>query len=283
MKTGLIMEGGAMRGMFTAGVTDVFMENNIEFDGAIGVSAGACFGCNYKSKQIGRTIRYNKKYCKDPRYVSFRSLIKTGDIYGVDFCYRMLPDELDVFDVKTFQNNPMEFYVVATDVVNGTPVYHKCELGNGIDLQWLRASAAMPMLSKNVKIDDYLLSDGGTADSIPIKYFESIGYNKNVVILTQPKGYIKKVTRFLPVMKIALRKYPKFLETIKNRPNIYNETIKYIEEKEEKGELLVIRPESDLNIGAVEHDENELERVYQIGRKVGEKYLENVKNYFKKE
>ena len=147
MKTGLVMEGGAMRGMFTAGVTDVMLENGMEFDGAIGVSAGAVFGCNYKSKQIGRTIRYNTKYCKNPRYASFWSLFLTGNFYGKKFCYRTLPKKLDVFDTETFQKNPMEFYVVCTDVETGKPVYRNCITGLEEDLTWIRASASMPIAS----------------------------------------------------------------------------------------------------------------------------------------
>ena len=119
MKTGLVLEGGAMRGLFTAGVTDVLMENDITFDGLIGVSAGAAFGCNYKSGQIGRALRYNTEYCNDPRYCSFRSLVKTGDLFGADFCYRQIPCELDKFDMEAFSENPMEFYVVATDIETG--------------------------------------------------------------------------------------------------------------------------------------------------------------------
>lgn len=138
MKKGLILEGGAMRGMYTAGVLDIFMENDITVDGAIGVSAGAAFGCNLKSKQIGRTIRYNTKYCRDPRYVGLRSLIKTGDIYGADFCYNQIPNRLDIFDVETYQKNPMDFYVVTTDIETGKPIYHLCPNGDATDIKWFR-------------------------------------------------------------------------------------------------------------------------------------------------
>ena len=126
MKHGLVMEGGAMRGLFTAGVIDVMMEEGIGFDGAIGVSAGAVFGSNYKSNQPGRGIRYNLRFCQDPRYSSFRSLAKTGDLFGADFCYREIPDHLDPFDREAYESSPMDFYVVATDVHTGKPVYHNC-------------------------------------------------------------------------------------------------------------------------------------------------------------
>lgn len=279
MKTGLIMEGGAMRGMFTAGVTDVMMENGITFDGAIGVSAGAVFGCNYKSHQIGRSIRYNEKYCKDPRYVSIRSWLKTGDVYGVEFGYHKLVDELDPFDAETFRNSPMEFYVVCTDVMTGKAVYHRCERGDHEDLEWMRASASMPLASTMVRRDDLLLSDGGTADSIPIRYFENIGYDRNVIILTQPQGFVKKPNKMMPLLRITLRKYPTLLQALEKRPAMYNDTIRYITEGEKNGKFLVIRPAQALQIGPVEHDPKELERVYQSGREAGMQSLGKVKEW----
>ncbi len=266
MKIGLVMEGGAMRGMFTAGVIDVMMERGIVFDGAIGVSAGAVFGCNYKSHQIGRVIRYNKRYCRDKRYVSLRSLIKTGNLYGVEFAYHLLPEKLDPFDADTFENSPMEFYVVCTDADTGKPVYHKCEKGDGDDLEWMRASASMPLAGDIVNIDGRNLSDGGSADSIPIEFFRSIGYEKNVVILTQPLGFEKKKNKFLPIIKVALKKYKGLIKALEERPVHYNETIRKIAEFESEGNTFVIRPSEDLKIGAVEHNPKELERVYQLGR-----------------
>jgi len=212
MKTGLILEGGAMRGMYTAGVLDVFMENDITVDGTIGVSAGAVFGCNYKSKQIGRTLRYNLKYSKDPRYVGLSSLIKTGDIYGVDFCYNEIPNNLDPFDVKTYQENPMDFYAVTTDIETGKPIYHLCPKGDDTDIQWFRASASMPLVSRIVEIGNKKMLDGGISDSIPIHQFRKMGYEKNIVILTQHNGYRKKKTNTIPLVKL---KYFNFSMTLK--------------------------------------------------------------------
>jgi predicted patatin/cPLA2 family phospholipase len=279
MKTGLVMEGGAMRGMFTAGILDVFMENGIAFEGAVGVSAGAVFGCNYKSKQPGRAIRYNKKYCNDPRYASFRSLIRTGNLYNEQFCYHEIPDVLDKFDTKTFTENPMEFYVVCTDVETGKPVYHLCKDGGYDDIEWMRASASMPLASKLIEIDGRYFSDGGSADSIPIRFFEKIGYEKNVVILTQPKGFVKTKNQLLPIMHIALRKYPNFLHTLATRHIVYNETLSYVETQRRKGKVFVIQPPQPLNIGSVEHNPDELERVYQIGRSEAEKSLDKVNEF----
>lgn len=278
-KTGLILEGGAMRGMFTCGVIDVFMENNITFDGAVGVSAGAVFGCNYKSNQIGRAIRYNKKYCNDKRYASFRSLITTGNLFGADFCYREIPEKLDIWDYEAFEKNPMEFYVTCTDVVTGKPVYHKCTYGRADDIKWMRASASMPLVSKVVEIDGYKLLDGGISDSIPIKYFENLGYNRNVIVLTQPIDYIKGKNQVLPIAKLTLRKYPNLIKTMANRHINYNNTTKYIREKEERGEIFVIRPTEALNIGKTEKNPDKLERVYQIGRKTAMNCLEKMNEF----
>lgn len=278
-KTGLIMEGGAMRGMFTCGVIDVMMEHGITYDGAIGVSAGAVFGCNYKSHQIGRPIRYNKKYCSDKRYVSWWSLFKTGDLYGADFCYHELPFKLDPWDQKAFEENPMEFYVTCTDVETGKPVYHLCGNGNDEDIQWMRASASMPLLSKIVEIENLKLLDGGIGDSVPLRFFESIGYNRNVVILTQPLDYIKEKNQFLPLARVMLRKYPKMMEAMADRHIRYNETIANIRKKEEAGELFVIRPPEALQIGGMEKHPEELERVYQIGRRTAEACLEKLAAY----
>ena len=279
MKKGLVLEGGAMRGMFSAGVIDVLMENNIEFDAVVGVSAGAAFGCNYKSKQIGRTIRYNMKYIKDPRYCSFRSLIKTGDMFGKDFCYNEIPNKLDPFDNDTFKKNPVEFYVVATDINNGKAVYKKLESADGYGLSYMRASASLPLVSKPVKIDGKELLDGGIADSIPLEFFINKGYEKNLVILTQPKDYIKKKNSLLPLMKISLRKYPKLIEAMAKRHILYNNQIKYTEDAEKNGSAFIIRPSEKLPIGRLEKDPEVLKAVYDLGRKEAIKNLDKIKEY----
>ena len=258
VKTGLILEGGAMRGMFTCGVLDVLMENGVRFDGTAGISAGAVFGCNYKSGQIGRPVRYNKKYCRDPRYCSIRSLIKTGDLYGVDFCYRELPEILDPFDYETFRSSPMEFYVGATDVSTGRCVYHKCSDGGEADFRWMQASASMPLVSTPVSVDGHLLLDGGISDAVPYRYMEEIGYNRNLIVLTQPEGYRKSKTRALPLFRLMLRKYP---------------AVEEIRERERNGSVFVIRPPEPLGISRTENNPEELERVYQTGRREMEKAL----------
>lgn len=282
--TGLVLEGGAMRGMFSAGVMDVMMENGIEFDGVIGVSAGAAFGCNYKSRQIGRTIRYNMKYCADPRYCSFRSLIKTGDLYGADFCYRAIPEELDPFDNETFDSNPTAFYAVCTDVESGRAVYHRCEKAGPSDaMPWIRASASMPLVSRPVEIEGRKYLDGGIADSIPLRYFESIGYERCVVILTQPLGFVKQPASALPLMKLAMRSYPRVAETMAHRHENYNQATAYVEQRERVGAALVIRPETALPISRVEHDAQKLKKVYDLGRAAAQRRLNEIKAFLREE
>ncbi len=279
VKKGLILEGGAMRGMFTCGVVDVLMENEIHFDGAAGISAGAVFGCNYKSGQIGRAIRYNKNYCRDPRYCSFRSLIMTGDLYGADFCYRELPEVLDPFDTETFEKNPVEFYVGATNVENGKCIFHKCSDGKGKDVQWMQASASMPLASRPVAIDGYLLLDGGISDSVPFKFMESKGYNRNLIILTQPDGFVKKKSGVIPLLKLTSRKYPAIIKAMARRHEMYNRQMDEIKEREEKGISFVIRPPEALGISRTERNPEELERVYQMGRREAERRLPELRRF----
>ena len=269
MKTGLVLEGGGMRGMYTAGVLDVMLENNITVDGAVGVSAGAVFGCNFKSRQIGRVIRYNKKYCKDPRYMSYRSLIKTGDLFGARFCYYELPEVLDPFDKKVYGENPMEFYVTCTDVQTGKPVYHLCTKGDGEDIRWMQASASMPLVANAVSVSGMNLLDGGISDSIPISWFRSIGYERNIVILTQPEEYRKKKSASLPILKLLLKKYPAIAKAMEKRHENYNETLDYIQTLMPEGNTFVIQPSKRLKIKRTERNPEKLQELYELGRKDG--------------
>ncbi|MBR4720495.1 MAG: patatin family protein [Clostridia bacterium] len=278
-KTALIMEGGAMRGMFTCGVLDIFMENGIKFDACAGVSAGATFSCNYKSGQIGRALRYNKKYSKDPKYCSIRSLIKTGDLYGADFCYREIPDSLDIFDRKAFRENPMPFYVGATDVYTGKTVYHNCTEGDERDVLWMRASASMPVLARIVEVDGYRLLDGGISDPVPYRHMEDLGYNRNVIILTQPENYRKRRSRAMPVIKLMLNKYPAIISAMNVRHELYERQLNEIKEREKSGESIVIRPQQSLRVSRTEKNPVELERVYREGRREAERRLAEIKRF----
>ena len=280
MKKGLVLEGGAMRGLFTAGIIDVMMEAGVEPDGLIGVSAGAAFGCNYKSRQPGRAIRYNTRFAKDSRYSGLRSLIMSGDYFNAEFGYHIVPKKHDIFDVEAFEQNPMAFIVVSTDVLTGEAVYHKMERVDFDELEWLRSSASMPLASKVVEVGGRKLLDGGVADSIPLEYFESIGYERNVVILTQPAGFVKEHNKLMPLMRIALRKYPNMIKAMDQRHIMYNHQLEYVRKAEQAGRCLVIRPDDKLPIGHISHDPDEMRRVYEIGRALGEKKLKDIKAFY---
>lgn len=275
----LVMEGGAMRGLFTSGVVDVLLEEGIQTDMSVGVSAGATFGCNYQSKQIGRPLRYNKRFCREPRYCSFRSLFLTGDLFGAKFCYETIPFKLDVFDTETFTNNPSKFYCVATNVDTGEALYHLCTTGLGEDLLWIRGSASMPMFARPVKVDGKTLLDGGISDSIPVRFAMEEGYDKIIVITTQPLGYEKKTGSLQGIIDFALRKYPKLVKAMDDRPRMYNETLAFIRQMEEEGRILVIRPPYKLPVNHIEHDPEKIQETYDIGRKTATKMLDAIKSY----
>ena len=280
-KLGLVLEGGAMRGLWTAGITDVMMENDIWPDGLIGVSAGAAFGCNYKSRQIGRAIRYNTQYAKDGRYSGLKSLLTTGNYFNAEFGYHIMPNQLDIFDDDAFNQNPMVFYVVCTDVETGQPIYKVLKTTSEETYDWIRASASMPLVSKIVELEGYKLLDGGVADSIPLAYFESLGYKRNVVILTQPLGYQKAHNRLMPLMRMSLRGYPKMIEAMDKRHIMYNRQLEFVAQAEREGRCLVIRPESKIPIGHISHDPNQMRLVYEQGRAVGEKYISKIREFYK--
>ena len=280
-KTGLVMEGGAMRGMFTAGVMDVLLENGIEFDGAIGVSAGAAFGCNYVSKQPHRVLRYNLRYCQDWRFCSLASLLLTGDLYGAEYGYHTIPEQYDLFDFDTFAKNPMEFYCVATDLETGQAAYHRFTDCRGDDMLWMQASASLPIAARPVEVDGKKLLDGGLTDSIPLQFFEKNGYERNVLILTRAISYRKEPMKNMPLIRLALHKYPLAVQAIERRYLMYNDEIRYIREREKSGEAFVIRPFAELHIGSVCRDRSELRRVYNHGRRAAEERLAALKEWMR--
>ena len=280
MKRGLVLEGGAMRGLWTAGVTDVMMEHDIWPDGLIGVSAGAAFGCNYKSRQPGRAIRYNTRFARDSRYSGIKSWFTSGNYYNAEFGYHTMPRELDIFDDEAFNHNPMAFYVVCTDVLTGEAVYQELTEATEDTYDWIRASASMPLASKVVALQGRKLLDGGVADSIPLAYFESIGYERNVVILTQPIGYQKEHLKLMPLMRLSLRHYPKMVEVMDRRHVMYNQQLEYVAQAEREGRCLVIRPKEKIPIGHISHDVKQMRLVYEQGRAEGEEYLDSIRDFY---
>ena len=276
MKRGLVLEGGGFRGMFTAGVLDVLMEQGVEFDGIVGVSAGACFGCNYKSGQIGRVIRYNKRFARDPRYCSWRSFVKTGDLFNADFCYRELPMELDVFDAAAYMANPMEFHVVVTDCMTGKAVYKRLDEVDRKTFEWICASASMPLVSRPVTIDGGAYLDGGLSDGIPLAYFERLGYDRNLVVTTQPRGYRKFPSWKHCLAKPFLRNYPAVYKALRTRHEWYNDTLAYIDSRVQSGAAFLLAPEKPLDISRVCHDPGRMQAVYDLGRRQTEAVLADI-------
>ncbi len=279
-KIGLVMEGGAMRGLFTAGIIDVLMEQEIQADGVIGISAGATFGCNYLTKQIGRPLRYCVRFAKDPRFCSVSSLLTTGDMFGAKFCYETIPLELDIIDNDTFVRQKVPFYVAATDVHTGKAVYHQCkDLTSPAELDWIRASASMPLAAQIVRAGDYELLDGGVADSIPLKYMEYKGYARNIVILTQPLGYLKQPNSSMPLARKVYRKYPGLLRAMKRRHIVYNRQLEYIAEAEAEGRTFVIRPPRKLPVGHITHSAERMREIYAIGRQTALNVLPALRSF----
>lgn len=264
MQTGLVLEGGGVRGIYTAGVLDVFMEQDIHFDGVIGVSAGAIHGCSYLSGQHGRSIRYYKNYCSDPRFMSIQSLIKTGDLVGVEFCYHIIPEQLDIYDNEAFCRCGVPFYATCSNVETGKAEYLRItNMNQQIDI--LRASASLPYVSRMVEIDGKKYLDGGSTDSIPVEAFRKMGYERNVVVLTQPASYRKKPElRFMAGIRYG--KYPLFAMAQKNRHLHYNQTIERIFALEKEGSVLAIRPKIPLPIGRMEKNPDKVQYVYHMGR-----------------
>ena len=277
MRKGLVLEGGSLRGIYTMGILDTFMEEGITFDGAVGVSAGVAFGCNFKSGQIGRVLRYNKRFCRDWHFKGWRSLLFTGDLFGSRFCYDTIPNELDKFDYDAFEKNGMDFWAVLSNCETGLAEYHKLTDGRGTDMQRIRASASMPLASRIVEIGGQKYLDGGLADSIPLEFMEKQGFDRNVVILTQPIDYVKHA--YSPVLTIPLMKYPKLVELVRNRHIMYNQQTAYVKARAEEGSALILCPPAPLKIGSLERDPLEMQRVYDVGVSVARDNLDRVRSF----
>jgi len=275
-KTAFVLEGGAMRGLYSAGVLDVFMQKGIDTDAIYGVSAGALFGINFKSKQIGRAIRYNLKYAHEKNYMGLYSLITTGNIMNKEFCFNKLVNELDIFDFETFNNSPVKFYAVVTNIETGQAEYIKITDAR-YGLEALRASGSMPFVSRNVNFEGSKYLDGAISDPIPIQKALDDGYEKVIVVLTRPKDYQKHKIH-MPY-NLFYRKYPKFINTALNQPEQYNRTLNLIKKNENEGKIFVLRPSEDLNIARVEKNLEKLTAVHKLGVDDCTSNLERIRNY----
>lgn len=265
MTSGLVLEGGAHRAIYVAGVLDVLLENGVSFDGVIGVSAGAIHGCAFVSKQRGRSIGYTLKYANDRRYMSWYSWLTTGNMVGEEFCYHELPEKLFPFNHEVFENSKTKFYVTCTNLQTGQAEYIYCdELRQ--KMPYLRASASMPFVSKISVINGVPYLDGGIADSIPVRAFQHLGYDKCVVVQTRARGYQKGKNKLSWLAGIVYRHYPKFTKAIKERHLMYNRELADIEQMEKNVEVVVIRPSKNIKIKHMEKNVKVLQEVYQLGR-----------------
>lgn len=282
IKAGLVVEGGGMRGVYSSGVLDFFIEKDLFFENNYGVSAGACHLCSYLAKQYKRAFRVNVDYLNDKRYCSVHSLLKTGNLFGAEMLYDIIPNELDLFDYDTYNKNESNFYVVITDINTGKPEYVK--IGDlKKDIIYVRASSSLPLLAQNVKINDKEYLDGGISDSIPIKKSIADGNKKNVVILTRDSTYRKGKNSLMPIIKLKYKKYPNFVKSMADRYIVYNEILDFIKKLENNGDVFVIRPKKPVNIGRTEKNREKLEALYNDGYNDAKDCYEELLKYLGKE
>lgn len=275
LNIGLVLEGGGMRGVFTAGVIDFFLEKDIDFKYCIGVSAGACHAASYLAKQHGRAFAVSTDYLKDKNYCSVYSLLTTGNLFGVEMLYDIIPNQLYPIDNETFLNNTTKFQTVITNCLTGEAEYPTItDLVK--DVGYIRASSSLPMMAKMVSLNEQFYLDGGVADSIPIRQSIKEGNNKNVVILTQHRAYRKQANKMIPLLKMKYHKYPQLLEKMINRHTYYNTTLDFLFEEEKKGNVLIIAPSEPLEIGRIEKDKNKLQKVYKQGYEEAQKKHEKI-------
>lgn len=280
MKIGMVLEGGGMRGLYTAGILDAMLDKNFQVNGIIGVSAGALFGVSYVSKQRGRSLRYNQKYASDPRYMSFKSLITTGNFVNKDFAYYELPLKLDIFDEESFSKSKTDFYATVTNVETGKPEYLKI-INATIQIEELRASSSLPFCSKIVKINDKLYLDGGISDAIPVNKCLEMGYDKVIVITTRPLNYRKtKSNQLLP--KIFYHRYPNFVKAINTRYQRYNDTLDQLQELEKQNKIFVIRPSKLIKINRLEKNPDKMQEIYNLGLQDFQDNYQALQKYLKK-
>lgn len=278
-KIGLVLEGGGMRGMYTAGVLDTFLENNIEVDGIVGVSAGALFGVNYLSKQKGRAIRYNKKYNRDKEYLGIVPFLKEGNIVSSDYAYRRVPHELDPFDNEVYKASNVPFYAGVTNVRTGRPEYIQVK-DVFAQMDVLKASGSMPIVSRPVRIKGKLYLDGAVTDSIPYQWMFRQGYDKVVVVLTRDVNYRKKPFP-VKLAKICLKKYPKIAHGMIHRHEMYNNSVRELKKLEKEGKVIVIRPSREIDISKLEKNPEKLQSVYNLGIRDCKRQIETIKQFTK--
>ena len=260
----LVLEGGAMRGQFTAGVLDFFMDQKLFCERVIGVSAGALCGGNYVAGAAGRSSFINVKYCTDNRYLSMQSFVRTGNAYGRDFAFHEIPDVLDPFDKHAFNTSPMTLEVVSTNLETGEADYHEMR-DYDADLDYLIASSSMPLVSKTIEADGKLLLDGGTADSVPLMHSLLTGAKKHIIVLTQASDYVKKPNKLMALLRQRYADYPYYLDRLAYRHYEYNRLYRWIAREEAAGRVFVIRPQKPVTVASMEHNADKLLDLYEQG------------------
>lgn len=277
-QAGLILEGGGMRGVFTAGVLDFFLDKNIEFSSCYGVSAGACNACSYLSKQKGRSYDVIADYIGDKRYCSLYSLLTTGDIFGADFLYNVIPNRLNPFDYETFRSYRGKFYSVMTDCKTGLAVYYPVrDLKKDMDA--IRASSSLPLVSRMVSVNGRRYLDGGIADSIPLRRSIKDGNRKNVVVLTRSADYRKPPFKLNGLISLRYLAHPELAKGVRHRSDRYNDTLDFIRSEEEKGNAFVIRPIQTMNIGRIEKNPKKLRQLYREGYRSAARCFDELQDF----
>lgn len=282
IQAGLVLEGGGMKGVYTAGVLDFFLDKKLMFSSVYGVSAGACNMCSYLAGQRGRALDVSIDYLESRKYCSLESLVLTGDLFNVDTCYHLIPEYLYPFDYETFSKYQGKAYSVATDIRSGKPVYFRIrDLKKDIDK--IRASASLPLVSRNVKIDGREYLDGGISDAIPLQKSVLDGNRKNIVVMTKEVGFVRKPATQLPLIRMRYLKYPKVAELMENRHINYNQQTAYIENMQKSGKAFVIRPKRAGNVGRIEKDVKKLKALYREGYEDAAACYEELMKYLKEE
>lgn len=277
-QAGLVLEGGGMKGVYTSGVLDFFMDKGISFSSCYGVSAGACSLASFLSGQRERAYRVTVDYLEDKNYCSVYSLLKTGDMFGVQMCYYDIPEKLYPYDYETYNKYEGSFYSVVTNIETGKPEYIPIK-DMKKDIEAIRASASLPLVSRNVEINGKLYLDGGISDAIPIRRSIEDGNQKNIVVLTKEVGYRRKPASMTSLMKLHYRKYPKVYELMKNRHIAYNETLDYLEQQVKENYAFVIRPKLPSGVGRIEKDEEKLRVLYEQGYQDAQECYPQLKEY----
>lgn len=281
IKLGLVLEGGGMRGIYTAGILDEFLLNGVKVDGMVGVSAGILHGISYVSGQVGRNIRYTLKYRSNPRFMSMKSYLKTGNICETEFCYHEIPEKLYPFDYDKFAEKAAEMPVFAgcSNVETGQAEYIRIMDLRTDDIDAIRASASLPMVSEIVEYRGLKLQDGGNCDSIPVEFMMKQGFARNIVVLTRPEGYVKKDSKATRIMKLMYKDYPEYIEAAENRSIMYNGTLRLVDELEASGDAFVIKPSRDLSVGRAEKDTDKIKRMYKLGRFDAQNCMSELKQF----